>query len=169
MLVMPDIEDPFVPLGSDGLFVDPYESQYACLPLETRILLKLEFRSVITSLLNRIPDLFARVKTPEPVLLPTLNAAFSALSLTGGKIICSLSALPTWGPGRLFMRDDNTMHGIDGEKKLFQTDHPGWKKIAGKMVESGIGVDFFIAVGGGAYMDIATIGNNCLKSWILID
>ena len=29
MLVMPDTEDPFVPLGSDGLFVDPYESQYA--------------------------------------------------------------------------------------------------------------------------------------------
>lgn len=27
MLVMPDIEDPFVPLGSDGLFVDPYESK----------------------------------------------------------------------------------------------------------------------------------------------
>ena len=28
MLVMSDIEDPFVPLGSDGLFVDPYKSKY---------------------------------------------------------------------------------------------------------------------------------------------
>lgn len=28
MLVMPDIEDPFVPLGSEGLFVDPYKSKY---------------------------------------------------------------------------------------------------------------------------------------------
>ena len=28
MLVMPDVEEPFVPLGSDGLFVDPYESKF---------------------------------------------------------------------------------------------------------------------------------------------
>jgi protein transport protein SEC24 len=28
MLVMSDVEEPFVPLGSDGLFVDPYKSKY---------------------------------------------------------------------------------------------------------------------------------------------
>lgn len=27
MLVMPDIEEAFVPLGSDGLFVDPQKSK----------------------------------------------------------------------------------------------------------------------------------------------
>ena len=81
-----------------------------------------------------------------------------ALSATGGKIICSISALPTWGPGKLFMRDEGKLHGIETEKKLFQTEHPGWKKTASKMVESGVGVDFFIGSASGGYMDVATIG-----------
>lgn len=65
MIVMPDIDDPFVPI-SEGLFVDAAES-----------------RAVITSLLRQLPNMFARVKSPEPALLPTLNAALEALKATG--------------------------------------------------------------------------------------
>ncbi|KAL8763419.1 MAG: hypothetical protein Q9194_007355 [Teloschistes cf. exilis] len=142
MLVMPDLEDPFVPLGSDGLFVDPYES-----------------KSIITSLLRKLPNLFSHNRVPEPALLPALKAVQAALATTGGKISCSISALPTHGPGRLFLRDKNDLHGIETERKLFQTEHADWRKVAGKMVESGIGVDFFIAAASGGYMDIATIGH----------
>lgn len=140
MMVMPDIEDPFVPL-SEGLFVDPEES-----------------KAVITSLLTQLPSMFLEVKNPEPALLPTLNAAVSALAATGGKIVCSLAALPTWGPGALFMRDNGSMHSTDAEKKLLTTEHPGYRKVATKMVESGIGADFFMAAPSGGYLDIATIG-----------
>ncbi|KAK2626217.1 hypothetical protein QTJ16_004479 [Diplocarpon rosae] len=141
MLIMPDIEDPFLPL-EDGLFVDPYEA-----------------KSNVTSLLSQLPALFSQIKNPEPALLPTLNAALAALEKTGGKIICSLAALPTWGPGRLFLRDDGKQHGGDAEKKLFSTEHPGWRKIAEKMIGAGVGVDFFLAAPGGGYLDIATIGH----------
>ena len=154
---MPDIDDPFVPLGSDGLFVDPYESRYD-LAGPQNFIQSDPFRSVISMLLTQLPKLFADIKNPEPALLPALNAAKDALAPTGGKIISSLSALPTWGPGQLFRRDDTKLQGIDTEKKLFQTEHPAWKKTASKMVESGIGVDFFIAAPQGVYMDIATIG-----------
>ena len=141
MMVMTDLEDPFVPL-SEGLFVDPYES-----------------KSVIKSLLAQLPALFSLVKNPEPALLPTLNAAIAALSSTGGKIICSLAALPTWGPGRLFLRDDGKGRDTNAERRLFTTEHPGWKKTASTMATSGIGIDFFIAAAGGVYMDVATIGH----------
>lgn len=71
------------------------------------------------------------------------------------------------------MRDDGKLHNIETEKKLFTTDHPGWKKTANKMVESGIGVDFFIGAAGGGYMDIATIGRHygikCASKALVID
>jgi protein transport protein SEC24 len=142
MLVMPDLEDPFLPF-SEGLFVDPLES-----------------RTVITSLLTQLPRMFSEVKNPEPALLPTLNLAVSALAATGGKIVCSLAALPTWGPGRLFLRDDGNVHNTDAEKKLLKTEHPGFIKVAEKMVQSGIGIDFFMAAPSGGYLDIATIGKS---------
>lgn len=141
MMVMPDMEDPFVPL-SEGLFVDPEES-----------------KAVITSLLTQLPSMFVDIKYPEPALLSALRASLSALAATGGKIVCSLSALPTLGPGRLFLRDDGKAQGTDAEKKLFTTEHPEWRKIAAKMVESGVGVDFFMAAPSGGYLDIATVGH----------
>ncbi|KAF2402234.1 hypothetical protein EJ06DRAFT_547612 [Trichodelitschia bisporula] len=146
MMVMPDIDDPFVPL-SEGLFVDPEDS-----------------RAVITSLLTQLPQMFspeitAGLKNPEPALLPALDVAVQALTATGGKIVCSLAALPTWGPGRLFLRDENAATaGTDAEKKLLTTEHPGYTKLAARMVEAGVGADFFLASPSGGYLDIATIG-----------
>ncbi|KAM5365908.1 hypothetical protein ACJZ2D_010741 [Fusarium nematophilum] len=141
MMIMPDLEDPFVPL-SEGLFVDPYDS-----------------KDVITSLLTRLPDMFSVIKNPEPALLAALNSALSALEKTGGKVIASCSALPTWGPGRLFMRDNGNHPGGEIDKKLYTTEHPAWKKVAEKMAAAGVGVDFFLAAPSGGYLDIATIGH----------
>ncbi|KAI8627108.1 Sec23/Sec24 trunk domain-containing protein [Xylariaceae sp. FL1651] len=141
MMIMPDIEDPFVPL-SEGLFVDPYES-----------------KAIITSLLTRLPTLFADIKNPEPALLPALGSCLAALEKTGGKMVCSLAALPTWGPGRLFMRDDGKYPGGEIDKKLYTTEHPAWRKIAEKMVTAGVGIDFFLAAPSGGYLDVATIGH----------
>lgn len=141
MMVMPDLEDPFVALA-DGLFVDAVES-----------------KSVITSLLKSLPNMFTMIKSPEPSLLPVLNAALAALTATGGKVFCSLSALPVFGPGKLMLRDDGKGRDTDAERRLFTTEHPGYKKTANALVTAGIGVDFFLAAPGGGYMDVATIGH----------
>ncbi|RDA91834.1 hypothetical protein CP533_3649 [Ophiocordyceps camponoti-saundersi (nom. inval.)] len=141
MMIMPDLEDPFVPLH-EGLFVDPYES-----------------KALITSLLARLPEMFSVVKNPEPALLAALNSALAALETTGGKMVCACSALPTWGPGRLFLRDDGNHPGGEMDKKLYSTEHPAWKKVAEKMAASGVGADFFLAAPSGGYLDVATIGH----------
>ena len=140
MMVMTDLEEPFVPL-STGLFVDPTKS-----------------KELITSLLAQIPTMFTQ-KNPESALLPTLSAALEALKPTGGKIICTLASLPTFGPGKLTLRDDGKSRDTDAEKKLFTTDNAVWKKTAQSMVTAGVGVDFFVSSPGGTYMDIATIGH----------
>lgn len=141
MVVMPDIEDPFVPL-SEGLFVDPAES-----------------KEEIESLLKKLSGMFARVKHPDPALLPALNSALDALKPTGGKVIVSLSSLPTWGPGKLFLRERQDLRDTEAEKKLFTTDHQEYMKAASKFTEHGIGVDFFLAAPSGGYLDVATIGH----------
>ena len=141
MMIMTDLEEPFKPL-SEGLFVDPHES-----------------RSVIESLLDSLPSLLAPTQVTEPVLLPTLKAACAALEATGGKIVCGLSTLPTWGPGKLVPRDDGKGIDADAERKLLASDNSAFKNVASTMVSVGIGVDFFLAPSGGKYLDIATIGH----------
>ena len=56
------------------------------------------------------------------------------------------------------MREDPKIHGTEIERKLFSTEHPAWRKTAGKFAEAGIGVDMFLAAPGGAYTDVATLG-----------
>lgn len=146
MVVMPDMEDPFVPI-SGGLFVDPQKSEH-----------------IIKKLLRQLPILFEKVKNPEPALLPALFAALDALTATGGKVLCSLASLPTWGPGRLFLRDKPEVRDTDGERKLFATEHQGFTKVAKEMTENGVGVDFFMAAPQGGYLDIATIGTQTVPA-----
>lgn len=158
MMVMTDLEEPFVPL-SEGLFVDPYESKYVLVPHQCSFrLLIIGTRSVISSLLKQIPRIFSHVKNPESAVLSTLSAGLSALEATGGKIVCALSSFPNWGPGALPMREDPKIHGTEAERKLFATENAAWKKTASKLAEAGVGVDLFIAAPGGMYMDVATIG-----------
>jgi len=102
--------------------------------------------------------MFSEVKRPEPAFLAALDSAIAALESTGGKVVASLSALSTWGPGRLHMRDTGQHAGAELDKKLYTTDLPGWKKAADRMVTAGIGCDMFLAAPSGGYLDIATVG-----------
>jgi protein transport protein SEC24 len=72
MMVVPDVEDVFVPI-QDDLFVDPQESRFSV------VLQKLTCRAQIEVLLSRIETMFAEMHVPEPALGATVLAAVSAL------------------------------------------------------------------------------------------
>jgi protein transport protein SEC24 len=55
------------------------------------------------------------------------------------------------------LREDSKIYNTEKEKMLFKTDNTAWRTLAGKMVESGVGVDFFMTPS--AYIDVATIGH----------
>ena len=142
-LVMSDLEDPFAAISAEHLFVDAAES-----------------KSNIVSLLRSIPQMFFNIKRPEPALLPSLQAALSALEASGGKVICSLGALPTYGPGRLNVRDKGQAPSDDNEnhRNLLKTENQPFRRMQADLVKAGVGVDFFLAAPSGGYLDIATIG-----------
>ncbi|KAK3709996.1 COPII coat Sec23p-Sfb3p heterodimer component [Vermiconidia calcicola] len=141
-LVMSDLEDPFAAISAEYLFVDAAQS-----------------KKNIISLMKSIPEMFFNIKHAEPALLPSLQAALSALEASGGKIICSLGSLPTYGPGKLQVRDKGQTQGDDDHnRKLLKTEHPGFTKMQADLVKAGVGIDFFLAAPSGGYLDIATIG-----------
>ncbi|KAK6433685.1 COPII coat Sec23p-Sfb3p heterodimer component [Oleoguttula sp. CCFEE 5521] len=142
-LVMSDLEDPFAAISPEHLFVDPAEC-----------------KSNIVKLLKQTPQMFYNIKHAEPALLPILQAALATLNDTGGKIICSLGSLPTYGPGKLFVRDKGTTTTEDSDqhKALLKTEYVGLKKLQADLVKAGAGIDFFLAAPAGGYLDIASIG-----------
>ena len=142
-LVMSDLEDPFAAISAEHLFVDAAES-----------------KKNIVSLLRSIPQMFFNIKHAEPALLPSLQAALSALEASGGKVVCSLGSLPTYGPGKLFARDKGQAPSDDNEhhRNMLKTEHTQFRKLQADMVKVGVGADFFLAAPSGGYLDIATIG-----------
>lgn len=148
-LVVSDLEDPFAAISADALFVDPAES-----------------KSNITTLLRNIPHMFMNIKTPEPTLIPVLQSALSALQQTGGKIICSLASLPSYGPGKLTMREKSNSNAEDSEiaKELLKVENSSYRKVQGDLVKAGVGVDFFLAAPAGGYLDITTVGHIAEKT-----
>lgn len=75
--------------------------------------------------------------------------------MVGGQINLFLSALPTFGAGKLQMRDDPTIYNTDKERNLFTVGHPYWRILADELAETGVGVNAFLFPD--QYTDVASI------------
>lgn len=141
MMVVSDIADMFVPL-LDGFLVNVNES-----------------RTVFTSLLDQIPEMFADTRETETVFAPVIQAGMEALKAAecAGKLFIFHTSLPiAEAPGKLKNRDDKKLMNTDKEKTLFQPQTSFYNNLAKDCVAQGCCVDLFLFPN--QYLDVATLG-----------
>uniref|UniRef100_A0A8C6Y5F4 Protein transport protein Sec24C n=1 Tax=Naja naja TaxID=35670 RepID=A0A8C6Y5F4_NAJNA len=141
MMVVSDIADMFVPL-LDGFLVKVNES-----------------RTVFTSLLDQIPEMFADTRETETVFAPVIQAGMEALKAAdcAGKLFIFHTSLPiAEAPGKLKNRDDKKLMNTDKEKILFQPQTNFYNNLAKDCVAQGCCVDLFLFPN--QYLDVATLG-----------
>ncbi|KAM6067698.1 protein transport protein Sec24C isoform 2-T3 [Chlamydotis macqueenii] len=141
MMVVSDVADMFVPL-LDGFLVNVNES-----------------RTVITSLLDQIPEMFADTRETETVFAPVIQAGLEALKAAecAGKLFIFHTTLPiAEAPGKLKNRDDKKLINTDKEKTLFQPQTSFYSNLAKDCVAQGCCVDLFLFPN--QYLDVATLG-----------
>ncbi|NXD11205.1 SC24C protein, partial [Nothocercus nigrocapillus] len=141
MMVVSDVADMFVPL-LDGFLVNVNES-----------------RTVIASLLDQIPEMFADTRETETVFAPVIQAGLEALKAAecAGKIFIFNTSLPiAEAPGKLKNRDDRKLINTDKEKTLFQPQTSFYNNLAKDCVAQGCCVDLFLFPN--QYLDVATLG-----------
>lgn len=126
LLIVSDLEDVFVPLN-EGLFVDPEQYQYA-----------------IHDALNKVDEIFADFKTAEVAYGAALNYALEALKLVGGgKVVATLSKLPTWGVGALAV---NELKGLVPE--TYKCSNEFYQRLADAYLAANVGLDLFVTCSG---------------------
>ncbi|NXH66744.1 SC24C protein, partial [Hydrobates tethys] len=141
MMVVSDVADMFVPL-LDGFLVNVNES-----------------RTVIASLLDQIPEMFADTRETETVFAPVIQAGLEALKVAecAGKLFIFHTSLPiAEAPGKLKNRDDKKLINTDKEKTLFQPQTSFYNNLAKDCVAQGCCVDLFLFPN--QYLDVASLG-----------
>ncbi|GFR98794.1 SEC24 family, member A [Elysia marginata] len=141
MLVVPDLEDPFLPCP-DNLLVYLHES-----------------KELVIELLNQLPTLFEGNHETGSALGAALQAAHKLMSPTGGRITVMQTCLPTIGPGAL----ENREVGGDSGKNVAHigpaTDF--YKKLSLDCSAQQIAVDLFML--NGQYADLASL--SCISKY----
>ncbi|KAF9406781.1 COPII subunit, partial [Podila epigama] len=140
MLVVSDLEDPFLPQPED-------------------LLCNLsDCRTTLEGLLNRLNDMFKDTQNVGNALGPALQSAYKLISPIGGKILCLQASLPNLEAGALKMREDPKLLGTSKESTLLQSASSFYKTFAVDCSKSQVCVDMFLF--GSQYSDVATL--SCL-------
>lgn len=139
MLVVSDLEEPFLPTPED-------------------LLVNLsECRQNIETFLGNFQSMFASTQNGSSAMGSALRAGHKLISHVGGKM-CVLSAtLPNIGHGKLEMREDKKALGTSKEGTLLQTQNAFYKSFAVECSKTQVSIDMFLF--SAQYQDVASLSN----------
>ncbi|KTW27703.1 hypothetical protein T552_02143 [Pneumocystis carinii B80] len=143
MLVVSDIDDPFLPQPAD-LLVNIFEC-----------------RKNIETLLEKFNDMFKNTQNVGNAMGPALKAARKLIQNIGGKIECLMNSLPSLGEGKLTIREDIKIYGTSKESTLLQVQNSFYKSLAVECSKSQVTVDMFLFSSN--YQDVASLA--CLPRY----
>ncbi|CAK7897068.1 SED5-binding protein 3 [[Candida] anglica] len=148
--VLSDLEDPFMPFA-DGLFADVEQS-----------------RMVIEDALNHLESLChmggGSMPDAEPCFAAACRTAMLCLKSVGngGKITSVLSALPSWGPGRLKFKDNRSVGRLpnpETEKKIYNPDNEYYRLLAKDFISNNVGLECLVV--SDINVDLSNVGWLC--------
>lgn len=139
MLVVSDLEEPFLPVPHDLL-----------VPLT-------ESRQSIEKFLQRLPDMFQNNQSNGSCMGSALRAGHKLISALGGKIVVLTASLPNVGAGKLEMREDKKLLGTSKEGSLLQTGNSFYKSFAVECSKNQVSIDMFLF--SSQYQDVASLSN----------
>lgn len=141
-LVIPDVDEPFLPLPPSALFVDPHQS-----------------RAVIESLLDILQQRQATLppgSTSPSCLGSALRTCLAALVYTGGHVVSFVCTLPTLGPGGLVPLEPSNRDEASDDKKSYLPRDIEWNNLGEACADAGVGVTMFMAPV--KFLDVTSIG-----------
>ncbi|PHH76443.1 hypothetical protein CDD83_4257 [Cordyceps sp. RAO-2017] len=139
MLVVSDLEEPFLPVPHDLL-----------VPLT-------ESRQSVERFLQKLPEMFQNTQNNGSCMGSALRAGHKLISALGGKIVVLTSSLPNVGVGKLEMREDKKILGTSKEGGLLQTGNGFYKSFAVECSKNQVSIDMFLF--SSQYQDVASLSN----------
>jgi len=140
--VVPDLDEPFLPLGGDGFFTSPKAAVAVLEAIESNYGLGENTAQITPS--------------AKCALGAALLASRECLRDRGGKVFVVCGSLPSAGPGTIQRRAGATAGGEDKERLLLKESDSFYGNIGTEMAELNISTDIFLGPNS-SYIDAATI------------
>ena len=142
LLVVPDIDDLFLPIPVEDILVNLSES-----------------KQIVEDLLEQLPSIWEKTTTVDSCLGPALKVCYAVTKNFGGKILVHAGSLPNLG-AKIGLENREQKKsidmGTDNECNFYKPQNEEYQKIATNCSSFNITIDLFVF--STLYVDCATLG-----------